>query len=351
MGCQHTRAINNGCISMLAMLMLGMTPAQTFAQTVTPEAPSVRVIGGQDVASVHTYPWMGLLQVRKTTADQTSQLLCGASFINSGWVLTAAHCVADKTWLAGASDVSVFAGQVDKDRFTPADEHPAAQVYVHRDYNPDSQLNDIALIRLSVSYTGGTLALANEAQSQHALVTPQGLRILGWGKTSNSETQGSTVLQTALLNPIDAQDCQTAWPGLPDSAFCAKGDEVSAGSGQYVDSCFGDSGGPLISETGSSVQVGIVSFGTQNCGTNVPSVYTRITSYLSWISGIQDGSITEVYAPSGGSGGGTVTPPTTDNCQIGGGIECGPGEGGGSFPLWIALFLPLIYVLRRRKHA
>ncbi|MGL4679253.1 MAG: GlyGly-CTERM sorting domain-containing protein, partial [Plesiomonas shigelloides] len=30
---------------------------------------------------------------------------------------------------------------------------------------------------------------------------------------------------------------------------------------------------------------------------------------------------------------------------------CGPGEGGGSFPLWIALFLPLIYVLRRRKHA
>ncbi|MGL5552172.1 MAG: GlyGly-CTERM sorting domain-containing protein, partial [Plesiomonas shigelloides] len=88
-----------------------------------------------------------------------------------------------------------------------------------------------------------------------------------------------------------------------------------------------------------------------NCGTNVPSVYTRITSYLSWISGIQDGSITEVYAPSGGSGGGTVTPPTTDNCQIGGGIECGPGEGGGSFPLWIALFLPLIYVLRRRKHA
>ncbi|MGL5163936.1 MAG: hypothetical protein ACRC8E_16970, partial [Plesiomonas shigelloides] len=72
---------------MLAMLMLGMTPAQTFAQTVTPEAPSVRVIGGQDVASVHIYPWMGLLQVRKTTADQTSQLLCGASFINSGWVL------------------------------------------------------------------------------------------------------------------------------------------------------------------------------------------------------------------------------------------------------------------------
>ncbi|MDA1380654.1 trypsin-like serine protease [Plesiomonas shigelloides subsp. oncorhynchi] len=138
-------------------------------------------------------------------------------------VLTAAHCVADKTWLAGANDVSVFAGQVDKDRFTPADEHPAAQVYVHRDYNPDSQLNDIALIRLSVSYTGGTLALANEAQSLQALVTRQGLRILGWGKTSNSATQGSTVLQTALLNPIDAQDCQTAWPDYPIARFALKG--------------------------------------------------------------------------------------------------------------------------------
>ena len=53
-----------------------------------------------------------------------------------------------------------------------------------------------------------------------------------------------------------------------------------------VDSCNGDSGGPLILKEFSSdpyYQIGIVSFGLKLCGNGVPAVYTRVTNYIPWI--------------------------------------------------------------------
>ena len=50
------------------------------------------------------------------------------------------------------------------------------------------------------------------------------------------------------------------------------------------DSCHGDSGGPLVYRKFSPwYQVGISSFGTRKCGSGEGSVYTRVTSFLSWI--------------------------------------------------------------------
>jgi trypsin len=42
-----------------------------------------------------------------------------------------------------------------------------------------------------------------------------------------------------------------------------------------LDSCNGDSGGPL---THNGVQVGIVSFGPAQCGNGSPGVYARVAS-------------------------------------------------------------------------
>ena len=54
------------------------------------------------------------------------------------------------------------------------------------------------------------------------------------------------------------------------------------------DSCSGDSGGPLVSQKKGDFKepkylVGIVSFGTKECGTGYPGVYTSIEYYLPWI--------------------------------------------------------------------
>jgi trypsin len=55
---------------------------------------------------------------------------------------------------------------------------------------------------------------------------------------------------------------------VPSSMLCAGG-EVGH------DTCLGDSGGPLVQD---GIQVGIVSFGSPNCGTGIPSVYARISA-------------------------------------------------------------------------
>ena len=51
------------------------------------------------------------------------------------------------------------------------------------------------------------------------------------------------------------------------------------------DSCSGDSGGGLfISDTSDTWHLlGIVSYGTLDCGNGTPGVYTRVSSFLQWI--------------------------------------------------------------------
>ncbi len=54
-----------------------------------------------------------------------------------------------------------------------------------------------------------------------------------------------------------------------------------------VDSCNGDSGGPLAYKKSKPEDpwylIGIVSYGTSLCGKGSPGVYTKVTSYLDWI--------------------------------------------------------------------
>ena len=53
-----------------------------------------------------------------------------------------------------------------------------------------------------------------------------------------------------------------------------------------VDTCSGDSGGPLIATLGgTSKLVGITSFGVGCAEAIYPGVYTRVSTYVSWING------------------------------------------------------------------
>eukprot|EP00064_Thunnus_orientalis_P022711 superscaffoldBa00007912_g22926 len=49
--------------------------------------------------------------------------------------------------------------------------------------------------------------------------------------------------------------------------------------------CQGDSGGPMVTKTGSVwVQAGVMSFGFGCLLPNLPGVYTRVSTYESWIN-------------------------------------------------------------------
>ena len=71
---------------------------------------------------------------------------------------------------------------------------------------------------------------------------------------------------------------------IPKTIFICSGTSIGG-----KDACDGDSGGPLVIESmeGKFELVGITSWG-KGCGEpNQPGVYTRVSSFLSWIESHQ----------------------------------------------------------------
>lgn len=73
-------------------------------------------------------------------------------------------------------------------------------------------------------------------------------------------------------------------------SFIKKGEELCFFHTVFFYSLLqGDSGGPLVCDVNGVWElVGATSWGLQNCPTSSPTVYTRVSNYLSWISANTD---------------------------------------------------------------
>ncbi|KAK3923021.1 Melanization protease 1 [Frankliniella fusca] len=103
--------------------------------------------------------------------------------------------------------------------------------------------------------------------------------VTGWGRHSNSPSTASTTryLMKAEV-PLWSED------------KCKKPTHFCAGGVIGVDSCKGDSGGPLllagkVHDEKRAVLIGVVSYGDISCGTAPnPGYYTRVESFMPWIA-------------------------------------------------------------------
>ncbi|CAG2066481.1 unnamed protein product, partial [Timema podura] len=96
--------------------------------------PSRRISNG-DVAEVGQFPWQVALSIDRHTA-------CGASLISEEWVLTAAHCVYNK------SNVSLLIGSRNRQREDEGSlEMTSKEFIVHPKYSQGTNY-DLALIKL-----------------------------------------------------------------------------------------------------------------------------------------------------------------------------------------------------------
>ena len=102
---------------------------------------------------------------------------------------------------------------------------------------------------------------------------------------------GNNALMKLKVNVVPIETCRASYK-KHSRKYISSENHICAGGEKDKDSCFGDSGGPLMMiqkdpKTRSLVwvQVGIVSFGAPNdCGVKgLPGVYTKVSSYMKWI--------------------------------------------------------------------
>ncbi|KAL0100204.1 hypothetical protein PUN28_019554 [Cardiocondyla obscurior] len=255
-----------------------------------------RVMGGNSTG-IFQYPWMALIAY--DTGRPNPEFRCGGSIISSRYILTAAHCVTSLP--GGLSLIGVRVGDhdIDKERDCETDlngleilcaekyqDFGVDSVIFHPEYTRTKLQNDIALIRLNstidfrprnvkpICLPFGSAATLNHKK---AVVT-------GWGATEKGPR--SEALLQAKLPVMDNDQCKEVYERTAQIWH----KQLCAGGQINVDSCLGDSGGPLQasgiynSKNVRIIQHGIVSFGLKQCGTRgFPGVYTRVAYYVNWI--------------------------------------------------------------------
>lgn len=144
----------------------------------------------------------------------------------------------------------------------------------HPNYNPSSLANDIALIKLPSAVTFNQYINKIRLPMQANSYVGSTAFASGYGKTS--DTTSTDYLWYITERVISNEQCSRTF-SIRNSNICAQGRQGNAP--QAI--CNGDSGGPLaISNIG---QIGLVSFSIKSCEKGAPDVYTRISSYRSFL--------------------------------------------------------------------
>jgi secreted trypsin-like serine protease len=271
-------------------------------------APASGQVLGGDKVEAGELPFVAAIAVNQGPPIGRAYF-CAGTIVDSRWLLTAAHClVAANGERRPIESIEVTAG-IERLSLAEARNHIKVEAaIVHPDYDPRTQANDIALLRLARAWTGRVVRLASGSDSE-----PAGkVTVAGFGATAEGQSQGvgesrsgerigllSDDLMAAELRVSPLGACAAAYQALPaDTGFgeLAIGtSNICASSPRVRDACQGDSGGPLLVRGEYDlVQVGIVSFGYGCAVPGFDGVYTRVSAFAEWIR-----TVTGASSPAG----------------------------------------------------
>ncbi|GMR35922.1 hypothetical protein PMAYCL1PPCAC_06117, partial [Pristionchus mayeri] len=226
-----------------------------------------RLIGGVETEP-HAWPWT----VQLVYKDKHR---CGGALIDRSFIVTAAHCFAKsrlpESYTIYTGGHTSMSGQA----------HQIQNISIHPFYNalwPSSF--DVAVVKITPEVTLGErvqpicLPLLPPPDNKMCVVA-------GWGLTNENGTK-STILREVHVPIVPLHVCNNIYhyAGRIHTPTM-----VCAGYSQgRIDSCTGDSGGPLMCERAGKWELqGVVSWGV-GCGrAGHPGVYARILPSLGWI--------------------------------------------------------------------
>lgn len=198
---------------------------------------------------------------------------CGCTFLNEGWLLTAAHCstVTDPDEIVevqfGVVEITPPSGNIIKIR----------RFVVHEDYDPNPPyVNDIALVQLMATVFFGPLVRSVRLpRSNEEVPFGASATLTGWGFTEDDGFIQKKLKKATVTIFSDNECFNSRNIDVKQGQVCAG--SRTGGTGQ----CSGDSGGPLLFR---NVQVGVVSWSPKPCGREPHmGILTKVSPYVDWI--------------------------------------------------------------------
>lgn len=276
-----------------------------------PRRHQLRIINGIDVG-MREFPWAAFIRFQMDGGSYR----CTGTVIKPTFVLTAGHCALHAGRVIDAASYTVTVGRENINDTSTGRTVRVSRVIPHPDFYALGAVigNDLALLQLAepVSQTPATMVAPDYFSAN---VTAGAV---GWGQTEQGTA--SDTLKGAVLSLFKDDVCSKP------SAYGAEFDGstmLCAGTlDGSRDTCFGDSGGPLMAldEAQNWKLVGVTSFGPPGrCAVpDVPGVYAYLgnAGFQRWIAQVTSPPDATHTDPGPNPGGGPAVAPGDSTAPI-----------------------------------
>ncbi len=217
---------------------------------------------------------------------------CSGALVSPTLVLTAAHCVYDATrpGISLPADLRAIVGRRRLTDTSTGSVHAVSEVLVHPRYRDAALGYDVAFLRLATPSSAKPVEIASPVgPSDRTLWQPGELATtIGYGTTDENDPDPEVDWLRKVQVPI-LPDLVVSKPSWYGDAFLPATMVAAGFAAGGADSCFGDSGGPLLVAGRSHWKVmGVTSWGEGCARARRPGIYTRISAMRThrWVKAV-----------------------------------------------------------------